>query len=70
LSREAQGGTRAFGRVVTYVASGPAGTRQEAAPRGRYNAPNPSSEADPTKDVKALRQVRLVMKGGVLHRKP
>jgi len=27
-------------------------------------------EGDPTKDVKALRQVRLVMKGGVLHREP
>jgi imidazolonepropionase-like amidohydrolase len=27
-------------------------------------------EGDPTKDVKALRKVKLVMKGGVLHKQP
>jgi hypothetical protein len=27
-------------------------------------------EGDPLRDVKALRQVRLVMKGGVLHKEP
>lgn len=27
-------------------------------------------EGDPTTDVKALRKVRLVMKGGTLHREP
>jgi imidazolonepropionase-like amidohydrolase len=27
-------------------------------------------EGDPTKDIKTLRQVRLVMKGGTLHKKP
>ena len=27
-------------------------------------------EGDPTKDIKVLRKVRLVMKGGVVHRQP
>jgi imidazolonepropionase-like amidohydrolase len=27
-------------------------------------------EGDPTQDIKTLRQVRLVMKAGVLHRQP
>ena len=38
--------------------------------KGKFLADLIAVEGDPTKDIKALRKVTFVMKGGVLHKQP